>query len=306
MTQNTIENFPSCPVCSSDSWTKSYTGAVRVGKGLSKDSEVRKCSTCGLERLSERDCFQEEDYQSAEYRVSLEQGHEVSKHFEEHDELVRFTMEAIWPTSLRNLSVADIGCGPGTFLDHISGVAKDLLAVEPNEIFSKSLKDRGYSWHPSTADAGATRKGELDFVFSNQVIEHVDDPEQFLNDIYDMLKVGGKAMISTPNQQDILMELLPEAFPAFFYRVHHRWYFNGENLRALAEKVGFKCEKIKYIHRYGISNTMHWLKNKKGCGRSNMPPFDDTMDELWASWLNKTGRADNIFILLEKRNPKDV
>ena len=294
------DNFPTCPICETDSWVLVYSGSIRVGKGQDLLSEVRECSSCGVQRIPEKDCTQLHDYETTEYRSSLEQEHDIEKQFAEHDELVRFTQEAIWPHSLRNAKVADIGCGPGTFLDHISGISSEQYAIEPNELFGTSLQNRGYKWYQSSDVAAKVLEGQLDFVSSNQVIEHVDEPVQFVKDIFKMLRPGGLALITTPNKNDILLDLLPDSFPSFYYRVHHRWYFDSSNMEAIAIKAGFKIKEVKHIHRYGLSNTLHWLRDKKACGRKRLEPIDQTVDQLWAAWLNSIGRADNLFLLLEK------
>ena len=94
------------------------------------------------------------------------------------------------------------------------------------------------------------------------------------------------------------MELLPETFPSFFYRTQHRWAFDAASLSECARRAGLAITEVRHVHRYGIANTMFWLKEGRPRGRAEMAPFDPSMDKLWQSWLENNGRADNLYILL--------
>lgn len=290
-------DFPPCPVCGQDGWRPVHNGPVRDGTyGRAVDAIVARCDGCGVERLAESASLSSEAYRAATYREHLGQDHDISKHYASHDDLARFTLDAIWPLSLRGKVVADIGCGGGSLLDHIRGLPDRLIAIDPAEGFAASLRERGYEWH-ATADAATDLQGGVDVAFSIQVIEHVDDPLGFLADIRRLLKDDGICVVSTPNRDDIMMELLPDDFPSFFYRTQHRWAFDRLSLEACARRAGFSPE-VRYVHRYGMANSLQWLRDRKPAGRIGMPVIDATADGLWRTWLESTGRADNLYAIL--------
>ena len=296
-------DFPLCPVCESNSWETVYRGNIRDGVfGKWRNSEVRRCGGCGVDRLAESACLGVEAYRTTEYRNRLGQDHDASRHFSTHDELARFTLETLWPVSMRGKTVADVGCGGGALLDHLRGVAKKILAIEPAIPFSDSLRERGYTWFPGTREAAVQFKDKVDIALSTQVIEHVSNPRTFLEEISHLLAPNGIAVISTPNRRDILMELLPDDFPRFFYRTQHRWAFDSDSLSRCAVLAGLAVAEIRHVHRYGIANTMHWLKECKPRGRDPLGPLDGTIDKHWQAWLEDKGRADNVYIILKKRN----
>lgn len=294
----TISNFPQCPVCGGTDWGLIHSGPVRNGTNRSElEAEVRRCKTCGVDRLEESACLAHSAYESEEYRRHLDQDHDTTKHFANHDELVRFTTETLWPLSLRGKIVADVGCGGGALLDHLRGVAETLLAIEPALPWSASLEARGYQWYPNCAKAAAVWGGKVDVILCTQVIEHVDDPCQFLAGIAELLAPSGVAVVSTPNRRDILMELLPDTFPAFFYRSQHRWAFDEKSLEFAANRAGLAVKELRHVHRYGLANTMHWLKEKRPRGRTPMVPLDSAIDRHWQAWLESTGRTDNLYLI---------
>jgi SAM-dependent methyltransferase len=291
-------NFPSCLVCGDNAWTIVYKGQIRAGTfGSFIESEVCRCSTCGVDRLAESACLESEAYKSSKYRNIISQDHNPDNHFAIHDELARFTLETLWPKSLRNLTVADIGCGAGALLDHLSGVSGTILAVEPSIYWTESLESRGYHWYGDTKEAIKHWAGKVDLIVSTQVIEHVENPLEFLIDIKNLLKPGGVVVVSTPNRRDVLMELLPDLFPAFFYRVQHRWAFDADSLRYVFKQSGLMVDEIRHVHRYGLANTMHWLKEGKPFGRSPMKTLDATIDSHWQAWLQSTGKSDNLYVV---------
>lgn len=296
-------DFPHCPICNSSSWETVYRGDIRDGAfGGWRDSEICRCGSCGVDRLAESACLGVESYQTTEYRSRLGQNHDADSHFAIHDELARFTLETLWPVSIRGKTVADVGCGGGALLDHLRGVATKILAIEPAIPFSDSLQERGYTWFPSAREAATLFKDKVDIVLSTQVIEHVSDPVSFLEDISQLLGPNGLAVISTPNRRDILMELLPDDFPQFFYRTQHRWSFDAGSLSKCAASAGLFVAEIRHVHRYGIANTMHWLKESKPRGRDPLGPLDGAIDKHWQAWLENNGRSDNLYIILRKHS----
>ena len=298
-------NFPPCPICDGKHWKLIHNGQIRNGmRKSSLQSEVRRCADCGVDRLSESTCLSHSEYVSENYRTLLEQNHVADKHFESHDELAKFTLDTLWPYSFRGKIVADVGCGGGALLDHISGLADTLIAIEPSLPWAQSLTQRGYKWYASITEACSDYYGKVDLILSTQVIEHVDDPKDFLIQIGKLLSINGIAIISTPNRDDILMELIPDSFPNFFYRSQHRWYFDAKSLATCTEHAGLSIDKIRHVHRYGMANAMYWLKDGLPKGRNSMHPLDDSINSHWKTWLENNGKSDNLYIMIKKGNRK--
>jgi 2-polyprenyl-3-methyl-5-hydroxy-6-metoxy-1,4-benzoquinol methylase len=301
MSAAAIDDFPPCAICGSHDWRTVHSGPIRDGAyGKTREARVARCADCGVDRLAEGVCLQAAAYASAEYRERLLQGHDVGRHYAEHDELARFTLDALWPRSLRGKVVADVGCGGGVLLDHVRGVAARIVAIDPAELFAPSLKERGYAWFPSATEAAAEYAGKIDVALSTQVIEHVDDPRTFLQDIGTLLSPEGIALISTPNRADILMEFLPDTFPSFFYRTQHRWAFDAPALARCATRAGLEVIEMRHVHRYGMSNALHWLRDGKPRGRTRVAPIDDALDKHWQAWLESNGRADNLYMSVRR------
>ena len=148
-------SFHICEICGSDQWKEIYNGPIRDGKfgSLTKPTVIGRCGGCGVARLAESNCKQEEFYIGKDYRKSLGQTPNSSDFFEKHDELQEERLKIVPPGSVRGKRVADIGCAAGSFLDHISGTARELVAVEPGSAYHDSLKERGFKTYSFAKEA---------------------------------------------------------------------------------------------------------------------------------------------------------
>ena len=296
-----------CEICGNLSWESVYNGDIRDGHyGLIREnSTVFQCIDCGVQRLLESDCIPPEYYDTGEYREKLNQSLSLDSEIEGHELLNRFTFESIWPLSVRNKHVLDVGCGSGHLLDALSGASKNQVGIEPCSPYLASIIEKGYEAYSSIQEcSNKGREKYFDFGFSIQVIEHVLNPRLFLEDIRLLLKPGADLLISTPNRDDILMSLMPDDFPSFFYRTQHRWYFDANSLEFCAKSAGFEIVEMKYIHRYAMSNTLHWLRDKLPTGVKKIQGINALADNFWKAYLENTHQSDNLYIHL--RVPNDL
>lgn len=292
--------FAPCEICGADAWREIYRGAVRDGVfGHHRDdAPVARCGGCGADRLAEAFCPDEAFYETAAYRQKLQEEVTAAGHYATVDHLQVFTQRVLWPDSLRGKTVIDVGSAGGSFLDHVSGLAARCVAVEPCSVYHPSLRARDYEVFPYCSDAEATLAGQGDLAVSIQVIEHVKNPRVFLEAIRPLLAPGGRLVISSPNRDDILMELLPAEFPAQFYRVVHRWYFDAAALAECARRAGFDVAETRFVHRYGMANALAWLRDRRPTGRARMAAITPLADDLWSSYLEQAGRADCLYMVL--------
>ena len=291
--------FQACEICGANDWHEVYRADVRDGTfgAVREDAVVAKCGGCGVERLGDEWCIPDSYYESGEYRTKLAQELDAPSYFKGHDHLQVFAMNVLPLSDLRGKSVADVGCAGGSFLDHVSGLAGKIIGVEPFSEYHESLKARGYETY-SFASNATDQKGQVDYATSFQVIEHTPNPRQFLEDIRPLLSEDGMVYLSTPNLKDILMQLLPDEYPSFFYRVVHKWYFDIESLTECARLAGFELAETHFVHRYPMGNALRWLRDRKPTGTVPMDGLDHGADEFWKGYLENTGTSDCLFVAL--------
>jgi len=290
-----------CEICNCNSWDLVFDGKIRDGvfEKFRENSKVYQCSNCAVQRLSEDDCIPSNYYESGDYRKKLKQSTNVKDVIHEHEMLNKFTFEALGLISIRNKNIVDIGCGSGHLLDAVSGPSNKQVGIEPCSTYLDSIINKGFEAYSSAKDCiDSSKENFFDLGFSIQVIEHVLNPRIFLEEVRRLLKPGADLLISTPNRNDILMSILQHEFHSFFYRTQHRWYFDDKSIKHCAESAGFEVVDIKFIHRYGMANTLYWLRDKQPSGMKKIKGINSLADNLWTTYLNSTGQSDNLYIHL--------
>jgi len=143
-------------------------------------------------------------------------------------------------------SVLDVGSGSGLFLDFLRErlPATALSAYELNKQLLKQLASRGYNTLPvdaalfSSAESAPLR---FDAICMLQVLEHVADPNAFLDTFLPLLKPGGLLIITTPNAEGPI-----RAFPLALTEVppHHTTRWTEHSFRALFATRGLEFGRL--------------------------------------------------------------
>lgn len=296
--------FQACEICGGRDWDIARSGPVRDGKfgALTPDTSIGRCRGCRVERLTEASCKDEAFYETTAYRQLVDADPSTEGFFAEHDPLQLERLNVFPPHRLRGRTIADVGCAAGAFLDHVSGLARRCIAVEPAQHYHRSLRDRGYAVYPALEAAVKDWGGKVDACFTFSVIEHVANPRAFLKDMGELLTGEGELIVSTPNRADILMELLPQEYARFFYRTVHRWYFDADSLAECAHHAGLSVRSIKCVHRFGLTNAALWLRDKRPSGRTSVAGLNDpALDANWRVALEREFRGDYLYAVLARK-----
>lgn len=296
--------FGACEICGDARWETVYEGLVRdggVGVFSGDPAQVGKCASCGVLRLEERACRDESIYTHAAYRTLIGEGASAKDFHQKHDAAQSRHLALLGSVlSLRGKVVADVGCGGGSLLDLASGMASACVGVEPNREYHGDLRQKGYSAFSSCEEAAREWAGKVDVAVTLNVIEHVSAPVDFLRSIADLVADEGTIVVGTPNAGDWLLSQLPE-YRAFFYRTVHRFYFDAHSLQQCARQAGLTVSGVRYFQRYGLSNAMQWLRDRRPGGESLAGLADSDVDVLWSRHLERTGQADQLFVFLRRQ-----
>ena len=99
--------------------------------------------------------------------------------------------------------VLDIGCGSGDtslFLKNMLNI-KEIYGVDINKKYIELAQCRGVKalYLNISEDNFPFGENYFDAIFAGEVIEHLYDPDKFLDEAYRVLKIGGCLIITTPN-----------------------------------------------------------------------------------------------------------
>lgn len=297
MTANRDAPSTHCPICAATSLAPAYRGKIRAGRfGNAVDATVWRCANCEMEWLAPTQSDLARYYESDEYRASVDGSADAAEFHRLHDANGVRWLGEIDGSVLRGATIADLGCGAGSFLDGVAGYAREVIAIEPMKSFHATLAERGYHVYPYASAAVHDWSGRIDLVCSFSVLEHVPDPVGFLREARELLRPGGTLFVSTPNRDEVLMRLGPPEFRSFFYRTQHTFYFNAEALRAVARTAGFRDAEVRNLHSYGFMNFAAWLGERRPTGNQTVNPLGSQFDRAWRALLEERGLGDYLWL----------
>jgi 2-polyprenyl-3-methyl-5-hydroxy-6-metoxy-1,4-benzoquinol methylase len=166
--------------------------------------------------------------------------------------------------------VLEVGCGQGRGLELLIPKAKSYTAIDKIEGAIQELQrkfpEATFKSMNIPPFAGID-DNSFDTIISFQVIEHIENDELFLKEIYRVLKPGGLAMLTTPNRKMSLTrnpwhirEYLPEELEALaakiFPRVEMKGISGNAKIMAYYEQNKKAVEKIT---RFDVFNLQYRL-----------------------------------------------
>ncbi len=288
----------SCKICGSTALRVAYEGPIRLGRFGTLSPEphaVRQCEQCGVQALPPIMGDLSEYYEGAQYREEVNAGAAAADYYRLHDAEQARNVGLTGTARFRGKVVMDVGCGAGSFLDAVQGYAGKVVAIEPSGEFQEELRHKGFETFSYPQDAHATWAGKVDVAVCFSVIEHVEDPVGFLRSIRALLAPGGACLLTTPNAGDLLVAALPGAYPSFFYRKVHLWYFDRMSLQRAFSEAGFSACEVAGHHRFGLGNFLLWLREQRPSGQASLAAITPAMDAVWKSELERTFACDYLF-----------
>ena len=292
-----------CKCCKSTDVKIIWDDYIRFGSFGTHTTEKYKmyqCQNCGL-IWHRNDKFNSRYYESIQYRSETDGISSVQEYYSV-DDLQNLSRLSITGMDIfRNQVVTDIGCAVGSFLDLLHGIAKETIGIEPNEMFREDMQKRGHITFPYTSNALADMgRGCIDVIVSFDCIEHVDDLNGFMHDCWELLKKGGRAIISTPTDYPLLKKYCGHDWEQFCYRYQHPWILSKKSMEMLAQTAGFQEIKVVYKQRYGLSNAVMWMDKKRPMGDGLLEFITEEMDIAFKRRVEAKGLSDYIVAYLRK------
>jgi len=288
---------------------------------------VIKCEDCGIVYLEKKDVsldeYYKDDYRNI-YSPNLGQKLTSQEIFDACLPFQSYRQERINKLVSKHSIILDIGCSAGHFLYSMKDKVKTGIGIEFNRSDSEFVQDKlGIKVYSVPIEESDLPKKYFDVITLFHVLEHINNPIIFLNNIKKYLKDTGYICIEVPNINDALLSVYNiEKYADFWYREPHVFNFSIDSLKKLLDIVGIKGE-FKTIQRYSIFNHMNWIAS--GAPQSVMAEgmsdysiensnqideiilsefnlFFNKINSNYKDLLNKYNLGDSIFFIGQKDN----
>jgi SAM-dependent methyltransferase len=182
-----------------------------------------------------------------------EQYHEaVYQHSYEHDlEVAKARVEEY---SFQDMGegdrVLDVGCGSGAFVNTLLDKGVDAMGCD------LSPTSRARRFFPKTIEQIHFPTDYFDSVVSFDVLEHMPNPKQVLEEIYRCLKPSGFAVLEIPH-------FWSRSGKHHWKMVEHLWMPTKEQMIQLLEEIGFEVVGVVQPISSKLAFTVHKLKQAR-------------------------------------------
>lgn len=232
-----IDAPPTCAACgrSELSIISFATRPVRLGR----------CETCGLCWLLDPPIGSELAglYASGFYEPAPARGGALVRELHRLNNAIRLReLNGMEPGRL-----LDVGCGKGRFLAAASAAGWAVLGIEFAPVSAEAAR-AAYGVEVIVADfPEIALQGGFDAVTMWHVLEHMPDPAAAVARAADLLRPGGRIVISVPNIDSLQAHLGGERW--FHLDLpRHLFHFSPRSLSALVERAGLRVARIGHLY----------------------------------------------------------
>jgi 2-polyprenyl-3-methyl-5-hydroxy-6-metoxy-1,4-benzoquinol methylase len=206
-----------------------------------------------------------------EYNIGyLQDGNEIAKPY--GIDFIRYLKDALSKKGAQR--VLEIGCGGCVVLESLKKDGHDVLGVDssPFAVGQGARKNisvmTGFYPLPQLID-------KFDLIFHVDVLEHINNPVEFLRAHRANLRDGGLLVVNVPDATESI-----DIGDISLAMHQHLNYFTEASLRATLEHAGFHVESIEKAHYGGSLYATGHLVNVEENRRQNPPELPLGFDEF--------------------------
>lgn len=224
-----------CPACS---------GVEKQHCFEANGFDIKRCLACGtlyVEKLPTPEDLAAIYTAGSYYELSDESLHRITEENQRRIKLIK----GIKPQG----RFLDIGCAQGLLLDEAKKNGYQTFGVEPTLKNAEEAAGKGHVVESKMLDEFVNQCGDVrfDVIACLDVIEHVENPKEFLALASSLLMEDGLMVISTPNFSCIVEKLLGASAP-YMTPPEHVTFFTVDGMRHLATTCGLD---VVGLHTFG-------------------------------------------------------
>lgn len=156
-------------------------------------------------------------------------------------------------------SFLDVGCGFGYTLDFVKSILgfKKVVGVEPGE-YGKLGKDilEVQIFNDYLQNIGELKNEKFDIIFSSEVIEHIQEPHEFIGLLNDYINEDGVLILTTPNAEFVSKDTKYSTLLGILSPGYHVILYSPTSIAYLLKRHGFSdIRVVEEAHRLIIFAT---------------------------------------------------
>jgi len=156
--------------------------------------------------------------------------------------------------------ILDIGCGQGSFLYYCKLKGHEAEGFDISE-YSKQYVEAKYGIRVNCGDFLKLNMAmnSFDFIYCDQVLEHVYEPLLYIKKVHKLLRPDGKVYIGVPNEESLVFYLSN----LYFKLTRSQWTANLSPLFPPYHIGGYTPKTLRYILE-GARFKVEWMTTNVG------------------------------------------
>jgi SAM-dependent methyltransferase len=137
--------------------------------------------------------------------------------------------------------ILDVGCGDGLFFDQLADLGS-VTGIEPDSDLVDPAGPHASQIHVGLLDHDYHASQPQDWILMLDVLEHMDQPAEALQQALHLLRPGGRLVVTVP-----AFKMLWTKHDEFN---HHRTRYRRSELEQLVREQGFQVESSRYFFHW--------------------------------------------------------
>ncbi len=290
---NDLLKSRSCPTCGSRNFTLE----------LHKDHmDIVKCDNCTL--VYTNPIFDDEHYKST---YSSEDYQKIVKDLgeESHNYRVnRFGKERVEILSRfldgkNEIRYLDVGCSTGFVVEAAKDAGWIAKGIDLNPSAIDFGKSRGLDLTTASLDETSFEKESFDVISLFDVLEHLTNPKEIINQAQSYLADEGLLFIYVPNW-DSASKMIMNEDAHFIWPTHHLNYYTPKTLSDFLERQDFIVE---FMSTEGL-DIVDYIWREEEVEENDVTALKKISDKL-QFFINAGGYGKNLRMIVRKTKPKE-
>ena len=198
----------------------------------------------------------------------------------------RYLLDTVRKYAPAGARVLDFGAGGGQFAAPLKAQGLDITALEPDQLLQQRLRAQGLR---VAASLDEVADGSLDYIYTLNVLEHIEDDSAALRGLHAKLTDRGRLLIYVPAFQVL--------YTSMDAKVGHVRRYTRGSLMARVRAAGFRVDHVAYADSLGFFATLLFKLSGNKQGNVSLGalklydrvvfPLSRVLDLVSRRWLGK-------------------